>query len=395
MNKMTLAKIIKLLTITVFLTVLLLPCLTAQAAWGDSEKETIEFSPNVSIPGSEFKTGEPVAVEQTGQPNLLVRYIQAIYKFFVGIAGIVAVFMIVFGGVIWLFSGGNATKIGQAKEIILGAIFGLLLALGSYMILNTLNPSLVNFQLQVAEVPGLTLPAYWCDDVEVAFDFQDPYFTDVINGGYVLQEGTLCSRQYYLPIKSLNEKKKYTCHGREGCDIGETCGLYFTSKGMENKCMAPQTACQSIGDSKAEDYGMEEGQNACNTLKIKPEQGVCLWLNHAVAASDTGGDYCKFFDRSWLDSVCPNVEQCDDYIFLSERQPEQRAFCTNNVCAIVTNKNLNCKFIEPGYVGQWITDVLGYPINLVANIWNIGFTTALDVTPPISSDNTNGNCVPK
>ncbi len=80
-------------------------------------------------------------------------YIKAIYRFFVGIAGILAVFMIVFGGVQWLFSGGNATKISSAKETIFGAVLGLLIAVGSYTILININPRLVN--LGEFKVPGV------------------------------------------------------------------------------------------------------------------------------------------------------------------------------------------------------------------------------------------------
>ena len=100
-----------------------------------------QFTPNISIPGSEFKKGVTMQVEG----NLVGEYIAALYKFFVGIAGILAVVMITFGGVLWLFSGGSAEKIGKAKEIIFGAVIGLGLALGSYMLLNIINPRLVDF----------------------------------------------------------------------------------------------------------------------------------------------------------------------------------------------------------------------------------------------------------
>lgn len=97
---------------------------------------------NIAIPGlAEFSQGEGVEINN----ETLAKYIGGIYKFFVGIAGILAVFMIVIGGVQWLFSGGNASKITSAKETIIGAIVGLLLAVGSYTILYTINPKLVKF----------------------------------------------------------------------------------------------------------------------------------------------------------------------------------------------------------------------------------------------------------
>lgn len=98
---------------------------------------------NVAIPGLEaFSQGEGVEVNDT----VLATFIGGIYKFFVGIAGILAVFMIVFGGMRWLFSAGNPEGINKAKEIIVGSVAGLVLAVSSYLILYTINPALVEFK---------------------------------------------------------------------------------------------------------------------------------------------------------------------------------------------------------------------------------------------------------
>ena len=114
--------------------------------------QAVDFVPSVGIPGSDFKAGET----STAEGNLAGRYIASLYKFFVGIAGVLAVFMIALGGTQWLFSGGSSEKISQAKETIIGAVTGLLLALGSYLILYTINPDLVNFTFKVNPVADTT-----------------------------------------------------------------------------------------------------------------------------------------------------------------------------------------------------------------------------------------------
>ena len=125
----------------------------------NKEGQSIKFTPNVSIPGSDFSKGSTLELGIVNEDNKIIegnlagQYIAALYKFFVGIAGIVAVVMISLGGFIWLFSGGSPDKISKAKELILGAIFGLLLALGSYLILYTINPQLVDFSLAIKQVP--------------------------------------------------------------------------------------------------------------------------------------------------------------------------------------------------------------------------------------------------
>jgi hypothetical protein len=71
----------------------------------------------------------------------------------VSIAGILAVVVIMYGGLRWATSAGNEQTISTAKETIISAIVGLLLVLGSYVILNFINPELVN--LKYAKVPKI------------------------------------------------------------------------------------------------------------------------------------------------------------------------------------------------------------------------------------------------
>ena len=72
-------------------------------------------------------------------------YASAIYQYTLGIVGILATVVLVWAGVVWLTAAGNAEKIKLAKEYISGALIGLVLAFGSYLILYTINPELVRF----------------------------------------------------------------------------------------------------------------------------------------------------------------------------------------------------------------------------------------------------------
>src|SRR3989344_3071396 len=56
------------------------------------------------------------------------QYIGALYRYGVGLAAILAVVMIMVGGFLWLTSGGNQNQISRAKEFIVSALTGLLLA---------------------------------------------------------------------------------------------------------------------------------------------------------------------------------------------------------------------------------------------------------------------------
>jgi len=69
------------------------------------------------------------------------------YYFIVGIAGLSVFVMLVWGGFSWLTSAGSPTKISDAKDKISSAFLGLLIILGSYLILRLINPELTMLNL--------------------------------------------------------------------------------------------------------------------------------------------------------------------------------------------------------------------------------------------------------
>lgn len=71
-------------------------------------------------------------------------YLEKIYIIGIGLAGILAVLMIVIGGIQYIGSGMSPSGKSDAKDRITNAIMGLLLALLSYLILNTIDPNLVS-----------------------------------------------------------------------------------------------------------------------------------------------------------------------------------------------------------------------------------------------------------
>ena len=84
-----------------------------------------------------------------------ITYMKQLIPFLLSIAAVLAVVMIVVGGIQYVGSAGNPNMIGDAKDRIQNALLGLLLAAAAYLILNTINPNLVNLQLNV---PPIQLP---------------------------------------------------------------------------------------------------------------------------------------------------------------------------------------------------------------------------------------------
>jgi cysteine-rich repeat protein len=99
----------------------------------------------------------PVGGSQYIDSPFIPEYISAVYRYSVVVITILATIMLIIAGVQWTMSGGSPERIGSAQKIIVRSITGLLLAIGSYTILYTINPNLVKFQslriLNVGEIP--------------------------------------------------------------------------------------------------------------------------------------------------------------------------------------------------------------------------------------------------
>ena len=78
-------------------------------------------------------------------------YLNNLYKFAVGIAGLLALGMIVAGGVYYTVSAGSGDKQREAKSMITSALLGVALLLGSYLVLNTVNPQITTLKLPELE----------------------------------------------------------------------------------------------------------------------------------------------------------------------------------------------------------------------------------------------------
>ena len=74
-------------------------------------------------------------------------YIEALYRVALIAVVLSAVVMLSIGGFMYLTSAGNTSALGTAKDVIFDAIVGLVIALVAYLILNVINPDLVNVSI--------------------------------------------------------------------------------------------------------------------------------------------------------------------------------------------------------------------------------------------------------
>jgi len=111
-------------------------------------------TPTPSITEYKFETGIPGVVKK-GEGLGAISFNELIKKiiyYLLRIGGILAFIMIVWGGIEYMISGGDTKRQKSAQEKIVGAIIGLILLFGFWLILNTINPDIL-------KVPSMNPPS--------------------------------------------------------------------------------------------------------------------------------------------------------------------------------------------------------------------------------------------
>jgi len=96
----------------------------------------------VRIPGMK-RLSEPTLCGDKMCNNWVGEYIASLYNYAIAIVGIIATVTMMFGGLLWLTSAGNATRVSEAKAWIGGSITGLVLMLASYTVMQQINADII------------------------------------------------------------------------------------------------------------------------------------------------------------------------------------------------------------------------------------------------------------
>ncbi|MGB2791117.1 MAG: pilin [Candidatus Moraniibacteriota bacterium] len=100
-----------------------------------SGSTSLNYTPLENLPGFDGQSGD------------FATYFGNLYKLALWIVGISALFMLVVGGFLYLSSAGNTSLLGTAKKYIYSALIGLVIALISWLLLDTINGDLTNLKL--------------------------------------------------------------------------------------------------------------------------------------------------------------------------------------------------------------------------------------------------------
>jgi len=296
----------------------------------------------------------------------LPQYISAIYNYMVGAGVVVAIVMIMWGGVRRIMSSA-AGDVGEANKIISRAIIGLIILLGAFLILNTISPALTHLNL-----PGLKMVrendyqygVFRCEDYNLEVECQENR-ADLINqytgdpwectwditygcqrtsppdgtSGGECKSGDECdaglvamTNSYYglAPKENINSFKKIGCYCSNGsldspCKTETLRTIWSWSKEVSRA--ASYASVQGniwrwITDKTKEDEGEGEELVVCDTYNLncdpltrscqswnkKPQGAECSQNTECASGfcNDLGTDtFCDFNASSSLDWPWP------------------------------------------------------------------------------------------
>lgn len=128
----------------------------------------------VSIPGM---TGLEKVDCETGVCYIpwVGEYIASLTNYAISFISILAVVIIMLGGLVWIAAGGNPNRVAEAKKMITGGVTGVIIIMSSYLILYTINPNLTILK-------SIRMPFIEKIDIEtMVINEHDPQF-DPANG---------------------------------------------------------------------------------------------------------------------------------------------------------------------------------------------------------------------
>jgi hypothetical protein len=158
-------------------------------------------------------------------------FISNFYSFALLISGIIAFGAIVYGGVRYAVGRGNPSSESEAKSWITSALLGMLLLAGAYVILYTINPTIVD--LKVLKLPELASP---------------PPADQPINNSPSCVGATACGNPWYCSGSCPSPNQ--TCTRQNGnspyaCVTNSVSG-FCSDSNPTGQCLRPGTTCQRV-----------------------------------------------------------------------------------------------------------------------------------------------------
>ncbi|MEA3449905.1 MAG: pilin [Patescibacteria group bacterium] len=169
-------------------------------------------------------------------PNSIGNLINAIYTYALGIVGILATVVMMYGGVLYITAAGNASKMDNAKQWIFSSLTGLILALSSYTLLYMVNPNLLTMTAIKLETPSVVdmsnhSECYWKNRVDlITWDEKDESYCPGSANDHI---GLLCACKKKKKESAISHKE---CRKQGALPSGYTYHCQLVSGEGEDAC---------------------------------------------------------------------------------------------------------------------------------------------------------------
>lgn len=211
----------------------------------------------------------PGVTTVTGLPQ----YIGVVYNFSIGLLAILALLMVVMGGFNWITAAGNETKISEAKATLTQAIIGLVIGLGSFVLLNTINPNLVTFSFSIPTIEtsysGSTSSSGsgGTGGSPPSCEYKTNSSASSLSGWYSVGENAgMCSGGAPGTVGNANDEYKCFCEFHSNCQPVTTGDCSVAN--LQNTCMGENAAMASAI------CGAESGGDASTGSDCDPSDGT-------------------------------------------------------------------------------------------------------------------------
>lgn len=209
-----------------------------------AQTDSLEYTVLAPLPG----TG--IAENCTGNDckTTLEKYLPGMFKLAIGLAAAFAVLMIVIGGFQYISTDALQKK-ADGKKRIENSVYGLVLVIGAWLILNTINPALLELKLEISPVdikapaggtPGGTLAAGGVRPSDILseqsmIDNENQIRSSLRavnitpNKGYCTAQSASCTNVYRLPNSMVSILGSLTTQcGGGGASGSSNCPLTLT-----------------------------------------------------------------------------------------------------------------------------------------------------------------------
>ncbi len=280
----------------------------------------VQFKPQIGIPNSEFQAGTGVAIgtevnnngTTTSRSDLMARYVSAFYNWSLTIVSVIAVLMLMAAGLLWLTSGGDSEKINQAKKLIGNSLLGCGLLIGSWFLLNTINPNLTSLPvIETVTIANLNT-ARSCDAKGTKATCEELLFCEWKDAKCVGKKGQ-CSKDKKI---FGSEKVLCCCQSNQNGKLNNcNWATYMGGVGV-GPDSGPCTAC---GSTFLDETNNPEGLSLCTAASdvidnTKPDYSTTTYCHGYWCNNDNAMVkfyYCNPVNKNNGDS-CPHDGYCYD-----------------------------------------------------------------------------------